>query len=82
MQRIQSWFDQLTLGRQSRRISRRRRNHSRQPDERRKASSPSVVPMSSKRIAQPMRAASHSVVRHSRDELKPLPGMLVFFIFA
>lgn len=78
MQRIQSWFDQLTLGRQSRRISRRRRNHSRQPDERRKASSPSVVPMSSKRIAQPTRAASHSVVRHSRDELKPLPVSIAF----
>ncbi|CAI2345092.1 unnamed protein product [Caenorhabditis sp. 36 PRJEB53466] len=77
MQRIQSWFDQLTLGRQSRRISRRRRNHSRQPDDR-KASSPSVNPMSSKRSAQPTRAASHSVVRHSRDELKPLPVCIAF----
>uniref|UniRef100_A0A8R1HPF0 Uncharacterized protein n=1 Tax=Caenorhabditis japonica TaxID=281687 RepID=A0A8R1HPF0_CAEJA len=76
MQRIQSWFDQLTLGRQSRRVSRRRRHTSKQPDEHRKASSPSV--MTSKKIAQPMRAASHSVVRHSRDELKPLPVNIAF----
>ncbi|CAB3404795.1 unnamed protein product [Caenorhabditis bovis] len=65
MQRIQSWFDQLTINRSSRRDARRRRNHSRHPDDDRR-----------KEKKVPVRAASHSVAR--TRESRPLPVSLNF----
>ncbi|CAD6197476.1 unnamed protein product [Caenorhabditis auriculariae] len=85
MQRIQSWFDQLTISRPTRRTSRRRRvvatttTTSSKP---RRAVSPE--PRRDRNAAGdhhrgfPYRAASHSVIRGERAELKPVPVPIAF----